>query len=245
MKYAPSTFAFTAAETYSTDLDDANRKGFATWKLEYDAVGAYDGLRDLSPASWERFVQSALSRNESAFVQYMAYRRRGFRGPFSPSGSPCAGLNRSCVAQEVCYMMHLGVAATAQCVKDTCHTEAPPAPFQYKATIGGIRWCSGGGDYAVGDAFGHGTDGAHCPLVPKGWSMNETAQRCEAICTPAAACVGFTLYPQNVSAGSGHGQQTPRECCFRSGSVASKPSSPGSPVRCYEKPTTTVCGIPK
>ena len=241
---AKDKYAFTHAETYSMDLEEANKKGRAEWRLEYDAKSAYN-LTDLSPSSWEKWVQRTLSVNESAFLNYLKLRRRGFNGPFSSSGTPCAGLNRTCFAKEACYIMHLGVAATAECVRRTCHSIPPVQPFEYKVTMGGIKWCSGGGDYSVGNVFGKGNDGPHCPLIPKGWSMNETAQKCEAICTPAAECVGFTLYPMNASAGSGHGQETPKECCFRTGTVASKPKAPGSHVRCYEKPPMkVVCGVP-
>ena len=130
MKYDPkAAYAFTAAETYSMDLAAANRKGVAEWKFEYDAQRAF-GLADLSPASWQRWVQTSLAVDEAAFLKYMGFRRRGFQGPYSGGmgiggGAPCAGFNRTCFATEVCYILHLSDAAAAKCVAETCRTVAP------------------------------------------------------------------------------------------------------------------------
>ena len=95
----------------------------------------------------------------------------------------------------------------------------------------GIKWCSGGGDFSPGDAFGAGTDGL-CPLLPADWSIDEKGvPACEAVCTKEASCVGFTL------------EFTPKgvECCFRTGSTSSKPVDPTSKNRCYEKPPMERC----
>jgi hypothetical protein len=55
------------------------------------------------------------------------------------------------------------------------------APLVYKETTG-IKWCSGGGDLYPGDVFGAGVD-SECPTIPAGWSVNETVERCNAVCT--------------------------------------------------------------
>lgn len=95
----------------------------------------------------------------------------------------------------------------------------------------GIKWCSGGGDYAPGDAFGAGVDGI-CPLLPAEWSVDQRGvPACEAVCDKEASCVGFTLEFATKGA----------ECCFRTGSTASKPPDPASKNRCYEKPPQLAC----
>ena len=107
----------------------------------------------------------------------------------------------------------------------------------------GIKWCSGGGDLAVPNLFGAGNDGGHCPVIPRGWSDQRAVAACEAACSNRTACVGFNLdFNESHFAGA-------RECCFRTGNVASKPKCPPPPypcnARCYEKPappTTVNCG---
>lgn len=108
----------------------------------------------------------------------------------------------------------------------------------YKETTG-IKWCSGGGDLNPGDMFGAGMDN-QCPLIPAGWSVDKTVQRCNAVCTNASTCLGYTLYFHNLTIGE-PGSKIPRECCFRTGSVASKPPLPNGAARCYEKPPSTIC----
>lgn len=103
-----------------------------------------------------------------------------------------------------------------------------PAP--YKLTTG-IRWCSGGGDLVPEppDLFGAGSDNDQCPYLPDAWDLPTAIARCEAVCTNHTSCVGFTLYFED---------KTPaklRECCFRTGSVASKPPCSSCTARCYEK----------
>jgi hypothetical protein len=60
MEYDTGSFEFTAAKTYSTDLETANRKGEVAWAFEYDTAEAF-GLPDLSPASWEAWVQKKVT----------------------------------------------------------------------------------------------------------------------------------------------------------------------------------------
>eukprot|EP00937_MAST-01D_sp_MAST-1D-sp2_P004275 g4275.t1 len=107
----------------------------------------------------------------------------------------------------------------------------------------GIKWCSGGGDFATGDAFGAGVDGL-CPRVPAGWSATRAVAACTALCnaTNASACVGYTMYFEGASAGAPNAS-VPRECCFRTGSTASKPTAPTSTARCYEKPGLPGAGV--
>lgn len=66
---------------------------------------------------------------------------------------------------------------TRQCFRNDPHNG-------YKETTG-IKWCSGGGDYAPGDVFGAGVEGL-CPLAPPTWTANATVAACEAVC--------FSLY---------------------------------------------------
>lgn len=102
----------------------------------------------------------------------------------------------------------------------------------YKETTG-IKWCSGGGDYAPGDVFEAGLDGL-CPLVPSDWSTDHAVTSCEKVCDAAKQCLGFTLYFNET-------QRRMRECCFRTGSTAYKPADPTSTARCYEKPPSVAC----
>jgi len=111
----------------------------------------------------------------------------------------------------------------------------------------GIKWCSGGGDFTSGDAFGAGVEG-YCPLIPAGWDAAQAVAACTGVCnaTNASACVGYTLYFEDGNEGSPN-STVPRECCFRTGSTASKPPAPTSTARCYEKPSAdgdTVCDGP-
>ena len=115
----------------------------------------------------------------------------------------------------------------------------PPRPASgYVETRGGIRWCSGGGNYKPpANVFNTSLDGL-CPLVPTGWDADRAAAEAEAVCTAAGkGCAGFTLYMHNTSS------QIPREACFRTKTCSSKPASPGSTTRCYAKwedqPNTT------
>ena len=102
-----------------------------------------------------------------------------------------------------------------------------------------IKWCSGGGDWTPpngsrpgGGPFGAGVDG-QCAAVPESWSDVKAAQACEELCNTAEDCLGFTWYPT---------QKKARECCFRTGSVANKPTCSGpSCATCYEKPPAVVC----
>ena len=247
MEYSPTTFEFTAAKTYSADLEAANAKGSVGWAFEYDTADAL-GLPNLSPAAWEAWIQQQMSVNQTVFLDYLARRRRHFAGPRSKgAGQACPGLNTTCFAQEACYLLHLSDAAAAKCVADACRA-APvtpsKGPVNYTMTTG-IKWCSGGGNYSPGNVLGAGVDGL-CPLVPHGWSMDKAALACEGVCTNATSCVGFTLYPVSTDPGTGPPYDTPRECCFRTISVASQPPLPGSHTRCYAKPHgRTVCGIPQ
>jgi hypothetical protein len=120
---------------------------------------------------------------------------------------------------------------TRACRNNTAHAG-------YKKTTG-IKWCSGGGDLHPGDLFGAGVE-AECPLIPAGWSIDKTVERCNAVCSNASACVGYTLY-FNGSAAGAPGGTTPRECCFRTDSVANQPTDPTGTARCYEKPGGEVC----
>jgi hypothetical protein len=115
-----------------------------------------------------------------------------------------------------------------------CAAAAPGAPY---VETSGIKWCSGGGDYAPGDAYGAGVDGL-CPIVPAAWTDERGVAACEATCSSASGCVGFTLYFADAT------KVKARECCFRTGSTASKPPDPTSTARCYEKAPPLVCDGP-
>lgn len=105
-----------------------------------------------------------------------------------------------------------------------------------------IKWCSGGGDWKVGtDPFGVKPKSGDCPIVPANWTVAESIATCEKLCEPAVECLGFTWYPS--AALGGRPGATISQCCFRTGSVASKPPCGGDPsctgTRCYEKPMPT------
>ena len=122
----------------------------------------------------------------------------------------------------------------------------------------GIKFCSGGStpDLNFGDLFGEGYDpisatdaSPHCPIVPSNWTVGQAVAACERVCSGVQnqTCVGFTFYvnysatdrqPQSVD-GTTHWPVN--ECCFRTGSVARKPSCPTCLNRCYEKPPNQVC----
>lgn len=96
----------------------------------------------------------------------------------------------------------------------------------------GIKWCSGGSNYAPGDVFGVGVDG-ECPVIPGTWTTDHAVTECETVCNGNATCLGFTMYfYPNVTA---------HECCFRAGSTSYKPVDPTSTARCYEKPSNNSC----
>ena len=138
---------------------------------------------------------------------------------------------------EACYILHLADAAAARCVADACK---PVGPASYTVTDGGIKWCSGGGDFHPGDVFGAGLDDL-CPAIPVGWTMDSAGLACEQVCSRpnATSCVGFTLYAADDRS------ETPRMCCFRTGSVASMPASSGSTTRCYAKHSAMSCKDPR
>jgi hypothetical protein len=108
---------------------------------------------------------------------------------------------------------------------------------------GGIKWCSGGGDFASGDSFGAGVDG-YCPLLPRGWDTAAAVAGCTGVCnaTNASACVGFTLYFEDGRLDGSPNSTVPRACCFRTISTASKPPDADSSARCYEKPAPVCSG---
>jgi len=126
-----------------------------------------------------------------------------------------------------CYDCSVGAAM----IRNGCsggNSTPAPGPFAWKETTG-IKWCSGGGDFHPNlnssGVFGAGTsDGTEtgCPLLPKAWPDAERVASCQRVCEKAVSCVGFTYYNSTTS------------CCFRTGSVATKPSAPQSSVRCYE-----------
>lgn len=110
----------------------------------------------------------------------------------------------------------------------------------------GWRWIKTAGIKSCGnkdwrnyshDPFGGGMDDS-CALAPAGWSDARAVAACEALCAPATACVGFTMYPASEQVITRHHNQT--SCCFRVGSVRDKLPCDGSPscrgTRCYEKP---------
>jgi hypothetical protein len=110
-------------------------------------------------------------------------------------------------------------------------TQAPPgSPY---VETSGIKWCSGGGDYAPGDAFGAGVNDL-CPILPANWTDDAKVAGCERVCSDAKECVGFTFYPTSAPGGK-------TECCFRTESTASKPACPACSARCYEKPGGYTC----
>ena len=113
-----------------------------------------------------------------------------------------------------------------------CVASPPGAPYVETTKV---KWCSGGGNYAPGDAFGAGVDGL-CPLAPDAWTDAEMVAGCERVCSSTTECVGFTQYA------AGDGKTRHRSCCFRTDSVASKPACTATVcAKCYEKPPAESC----
>ena len=95
----------------------------------------------------------------------------------------------------------------------------------------GVSYCGGGGAFRAGaDLFGHGTDGG-CALLPPSLLVDEQVLLCQTECggANATACVGFTIYPKTVQ------PSVAAQCCFRTGTVATKPPNAKSTALCYEK----------
>jgi hypothetical protein len=104
-------------------------------------------------------------------------------------------------------------------------TKVPEPPTGYVETMGGIKWCSGGGNYKPSaKVFNTSLDG-NCPLTPANWSADYAAVQAQAVCDKVQSCVGFTLYMESTSS------TKPREVCFRTGTCSSKPAAPGSTTR--------------
>jgi hypothetical protein len=116
-------------------------------------------------------------------------------------------------------------------VVHTCPGAAPNGslPVSWR-TITGLDWCSGG-NLHVGDVWGLGTQAGDdwCPLVPGGGDVSVALPLCEGVCGAAAACAGFTYYP-NVGS-------TPA-CCFRT-DISNQPANASSPALCVAK--TAAC----
>ena len=63
---------------------------------------------------------------------------------------------------------------------------SPPGAGYVETT--GIKWCSGGGDWAPGDnVFGAGVNGL-CPLLPSNWTDAAKVTACEQLCSTAEEC---------------------------------------------------------
>ena len=123
----------------------------------------------------------------------------------------------------------------------THRTDSTSALLREKLTGHVAQWCSGGGDYhpPKPDAFGAGVDGG-CPVVPASWTAEKSVAACEQICETAHQCVGFSWCPSTVDGGN----RNDTACCFRTGSVESKPKcGAADPTctgnRCYEKASAT------
>lgn len=114
------------------------------------------------------------------------------------------------------------------------------------AGLGGVAWRETDGITTCGrayyrnfsaDPFKGGMDGA-CAMSPKAWAASESIAACKSLCGPAEGCSGFTFYPAAVEHAHGHRDQN--SCCFRVGSLATKPRCDGAATcagtRCYEKP---------
>ena len=104
-----------------------------------------------------------------------------------------------------------------------------------------ILWCSGGGDwhaYRPANPFGRGNL-TGCPILPHNWSMAQGVAACEKLCMQSEACLGFTWYPSQSQQGGGNEGTNETSCCFRTGSVDSKPPCGGKPTcagtRCFQK----------
>jgi len=99
----------------------------------------------------------------------------------------------------------------------------------------GIKYCGGGTGWFgfPPSPFGAGPAGpGGCPQIPAAWSDGKGVAACETLCAGDAKCLGFTWYPADPT----HGGKNLTACCFRAGSVASKPKCAACTARCYEKP---------
>uniref|UniRef100_A0A914XDR3 Sphingomyelin phosphodiesterase C-terminal domain-containing protein n=1 Tax=Plectus sambesii TaxID=2011161 RepID=A0A914XDR3_9BILA len=63
------------AETYSTNLTEANSKGTPpVWSLEYNTRQAF-GMPDLSPKSWNDLIKR-FETDDALFLKYLRYLHR-------------------------------------------------------------------------------------------------------------------------------------------------------------------------
>lgn len=106
-----------------------------------------------------------------------------------------------------------------------CYCDTSGPHFEYRLTTG-ITTCDGGDNFDPGDVFGAGKD-QWCPLLPPEWDDARVISECSKVCDNETACLGWVFYFQEAG--------NPKECCFRTGSTASKPPCPSCTARCYEK----------
>ena len=116
----------------------------------------------------------------------------------------------------------------------------------------GIRYCGGGTTWGNFNStpFGIPVTKGGCPELPKAWTAAHGVAACEQLCAPDPSCLGFTWYPgsNGRSRSAGSAGKSPEggvygrnltACCFRAGSVSSKPTcstASCAATRCYEKP---------
>eukprot|EP00658_Telonema_sp_P-2_P023946 TRINITY_DN19606_c0_g2_i1.p1 TRINITY_DN19606_c0_g2~~TRINITY_DN19606_c0_g2_i1.p1 ORF type:complete len:428 (-),score=86.94 TRINITY_DN19606_c0_g2_i1:39-1322(-) len=104
------------ALTYSTNLTQANKVGSVAWELEYSTRLRF-GMEDLSPQAWARQIEEQVAKNETAFREHVALRRRLYDGPRSrSSGEPCTSLDEACAKAMLCKIMHFDDEQVAACV---------------------------------------------------------------------------------------------------------------------------------
>ncbi|GMT05039.1 hypothetical protein PENTCL1PPCAC_27213 [Pristionchus entomophagus] len=94
--YEGATYTVLDAETYTTDLNDANAKDQEPkWFLEYSTKDAY-GLPDLSPASWAALIDR-LAVDDDLFTKFHQYY---FRSSYE---ADCVN-EPECRQKYVCYL---------------------------------------------------------------------------------------------------------------------------------------------
>uniref|UniRef100_A0A914XPI5 Sphingomyelin phosphodiesterase n=1 Tax=Plectus sambesii TaxID=2011161 RepID=A0A914XPI5_9BILA len=92
--YPGSSWTVLDAETYSTNVTDANLKGTdPVWTLEYNTRQAY-GMPDLSPASWNDLIKR-FQADDTLFTNYVRYYGR------DDHRLPC---NAACKTSFLCGM---------------------------------------------------------------------------------------------------------------------------------------------
>ena len=107
------------ATTFTADLIKSNEEGVITWVKEYSTREEY-GLSDLSPDSWENWINGSLTSSQDAFARHVALRKRLYAGPPSRyDPPPCLQHDEACAQSMRCKLGFFDDAAAALCASSS------------------------------------------------------------------------------------------------------------------------------